>query len=195
MASRMSRHKKQTHVMEDWTPVIRLRFEIWKLAQVWQAPELTQKQQQVIAKPILRAMSIRAPPSPLGSHHEPVVASLVDQLLHSPEHSPPKPVVPKKTKQQITLEHLLAFKAKHEKMPFVLAWNIVYQDLVLAKSSTNVSSSKSLSSLKKINTQEKLEEELTNAGVMDNDMVDIEGLIAQLNLRGDQPKKRRPSMI
>ncbi|ETW06119.1 hypothetical protein H310_03711 [Aphanomyces invadans] len=168
------------------TTAVRLRFELWKFMQVWHAPELLQKQQHVIAKPIYRAAALPRPP-PVDV---PAVAAVVDTLLSPPPVAEfPKRSPPKKSSLQVTLDHLLAFKEKHEKMPFVLAWNIVYQYLILG------SSSKLVGAMKKINTQEKLEDELISAGVMEHDMVDIEGLIALLNLRGDQPKKRRPSMI
>ncbi|CAK4171032.1 unnamed protein product [Aphanomyces euteiches] len=135
--------------------------------QIWSSSDLQQKQQKLITKPIYRAASFCAPSPP---SEMPAVAAVVTTLLdHKEEPSPEEIRAPKKTPQKVTLDHLMAFKEKHEKIPFVL--------------------------LNKINTQEKLEEELTNAGVMKNDMVDIEGLIVQLNLRGDQPKKRRPSMI
>ncbi|KAF0733067.1 hypothetical protein Ae201684P_010254 [Aphanomyces euteiches] len=171
----------------DSAPILRLRFELWKLMQIWSSSDLQQKQQKLITKPIYRAASFCAPSPP---SEMPAVAAVVTTLLdHKEEPSPEEIRAPKKTPQKVTLDHLMAFKEKHEKIPFVLAWSVVYQHLILG------SSSKSLAQLNKINTQEKLEEELTNAGVMKNDMVDIEGLIVQLNLRGDQPKKRRPSMI
>ncbi|KAF0773115.1 hypothetical protein AaE_002211 [Aphanomyces astaci] len=170
------------------TSAVRLHFELWKLMQVWRTPEIQKQQQHVIAKPIYRAATFRP--------QQPTVAAVVDNLLAVAPVEPPKRVAPKKSNRQITLEHLLAFKEKHEKVPFVLvmmAWSVVYQHLIIGSSAS--SSSKRVDTLKKINTQEKLEEELVNAGVMQHDMVDIEGLIALLNLRGDQPTKRRPSMI
>ncbi|ETV85044.1 hypothetical protein, variant [Aphanomyces astaci] len=167
------------------TSAVRLRFELWKLMQVWRTPEIQKQQQHVIAKPIYRAATFRPQQS--------TVAAVVDNLLAVAPVEPPKRVAPKKSNRQITLEHLLAFKEKHEKVPFVLAWSVVYQHLIIGSSAS--SSSKRVDTLKKINTQEKLEEELVNAGVMQHDMVDIEGLIALLNLRGDQPTKRRPSII
>ncbi|CAK4171250.1 unnamed protein product [Aphanomyces euteiches] len=121
--------------------------------QIWSSSDLQQKQQKLITKPIYRAASFCAPSPP---SEMPAVAAVVTTLLdHKEEPSPEEIRAPKKTPQKVTLDHLMAFKEKHEKIPFVL----------------------------------------TNAGVMKNDMVDIEGLIVQLNLRGDQPKKRRPSMI
>ncbi|OQR81011.1 hypothetical protein ACHHYP_16854 [Achlya hypogyna] len=151
----------------------RLSFEVWKIRQLFDEPTRLAKENGVLAQPVEHSIvpapvsmpvpaSIPAPPSP-----PPLQRVLSARASVSYEGD--------STNELETLERLVACKERGERIPFVLAWSIVYHNLLLGRSQTP---SNAFYSLKKINTQEKLEDELNKSGLLDaNDMVDIEGLI------------------
>ncbi|OQR97572.1 hypothetical protein THRCLA_06901 [Thraustotheca clavata] len=152
----------------------RLVFELWKWMQMLQEPTRLDKENQVLAQPYIP----RPKPVILNPVAVPEKAVSMPSLLSVRTSSNDNP---SKSNEMVTLAHLEAFQAKSERMPFVLVWSIIYQHLLIGRSQTP---SNAFYSLKKINTQEKLEDELNKAGLIDeNDMVYIEGLIEKLQLR------------
>ncbi|KDO34127.1 hypothetical protein SPRG_01397 [Saprolegnia parasitica CBS 223.65] len=155
----------------------RVLFEVWKILQVFHEPTRLARENGVLAEPVVHvATPVCVPPPPP-----------VEQTPRSLSVHPTPSDVVEKSNELETLERLLAFKEKSEKMPFVLVWSVIYQHLLLGRSQTPTNA---FYSLKKINSQEKLEDELNKSNLLDSDdMVHIEGLIEKLHLRAAQPHK------
>ncbi|EQC34692.1 hypothetical protein, variant [Saprolegnia diclina VS20] len=137
----------------------RVLFEVWKILQVFHEPERLARENGVLAEPVVHVAKpvYVAPPPPVVQTPSKLPRNLSVRTSSD---------VADKSNELETLERLLAFKEKSEKMPFVLVWSVIYQHLLLGRSQTPTNA---FYSLKKINSQEKLEDELNKSNLLDGD--------------------------